>query len=65
MTHDTQHGNHGTGHQHEHIDGISCDVTNCMYNENNNYCTAPHIKVGPNFAASKADTVCATFENKQ
>ncbi|MFA9381805.1 MAG: DUF1540 domain-containing protein, partial [Acetanaerobacterium sp.] len=42
-----------------HIDGINCDVTNCIYNQQSQYCTAAHIKVGPNFAATKSDTACA------
>jgi len=45
-----------------HIHGITCDVTNCVYNENNNTCTATQIKVGPQFAASSSDTICATFK---
>lgn len=49
---------------HEHIDGIICDVNNCIYNQQNQYCTATHIKVGPNFAATKNDTACVTFEHR-
>ena len=46
----------------DHIDGIVCDVTNCMYNAQNHICTAKEIKVGPQYAASSADTICATFK---
>ncbi len=46
------------------IDGIVCDVTNCIYNEDNKNCTASQIKVGPNFAATKSDTACVTFEHR-
>lgn len=46
------------------LEGIVCDVNNCIYNEQNHYCTAPHIKVGPNFAATKNDTACVTFEHR-
>lgn len=41
--------------------GIQCDVTNCYYNEQK-ACAANEIKVGPQFASSSADTVCATFK---
>lgn len=40
---------------------IQCDVTNCYYNEQKN-CCANEIKVGPQYAASSADTICATFK---
>lgn len=40
--------------------GIHCDVTNCYYNDQK-ACYADGIKVGPQYAASTADTVCATF----
>lgn len=46
------------------IDGITCDVTNCVYHEEGSLCTAREIKVGPQYAASSADTVCATFKPK-
>ena len=45
--------------------GISCDVNNCYYHDGNCYCTAEKINVGPNSAVSSADTLCATFKNKQ
>lgn len=41
--------------------GVCCDVTNCYYNEQT-ACTAKEIKVGPQYAASSADTICATFK---
>ena len=41
---------------------IKCDVTNCVYNEGQKYCTAKQIKVGPQFASSSADTICVTFK---
>ena len=41
--------------------GVHCDVTNCYYNEQK-ACTAEDIKVGPQYAATSADTVCATFK---
>lgn len=43
------------------IYGVHCEVTNCHYNEQKS-CVADEIKVGPQFAASSADTVCATFK---
>jgi len=41
---------------------IVCDVTNCVYNDDNRYCTAKQIKVGPQYASSSADTLCVTFK---
>ena len=45
-----------------HIQGVKCEVTNCMYNDKKQYCTAKEIKVGPQFASSSADTICSTFK---
>ena len=45
-----------------HIRGIVCDVHNCAYHDGDNYCTADRIAVGPSFATSCADTVCASFK---
>lgn len=55
MSHDANHI--GT----DCICGIHCDVTNCFYNEQK-ACCADEIKVGPQYAASSADTVCVTFK---
>ena len=41
--------------------GVVCDVKNCIYNDNNSHCTAEKIAVGPTYATSCSDTVCATF----
>ena len=41
---------------------ILCDVTNCVYNDDNKRCTADRIKVGPQYASSSADTICVTFK---
>lgn len=41
--------------------GIHCDVTNCYYNEQKG-CVADNITVGPQYAASSADTICSTFK---
>lgn len=40
---------------------IVCDVTNCVYNNSKKQCTAKEVKVGPQYASSSADTICATF----
>jgi hypothetical protein len=42
------------------INGIVCDVNNCVYNRQRT-CHADQVKVGPQFAASTSDTVCDTF----
>ena len=43
------------------IQGIECDVHNCVYNSQC-HCTAKKIYVGPSYASCSADTICATFE---
>lgn len=47
-----------------HIKGIVCKVENCYYHAPDGKCCASQIEVGPNFALSSYDTVCATFKNK-
>lgn len=47
------------------LDGIRCDVANCQYNTQNRLCTAREIKVGPQYANTSADTICATFKPGQ
>lgn len=55
-------GNHsGTP---KHIKGIVCDVKNCAYHDSENYCTADKIAIGPSYATSSTDTVCASFKPK-
>jgi len=41
--------------------GVSCNVTNCVYHDGKCYCKAEKIDVGPTFANSSTDTVCSTF----
>ena len=47
-----------------HIRGISCDVRNCIYHDGDSYCTADRVAVGPSYATSCTDTVCATFKQR-
>ena len=49
----------------KHIEGIKCDVKNCMYHDCDTHCTAGQIAVGPSYATSSSDTVCATFKEKK
>lgn len=49
----------------KHIKGISCDVKNCVYHDCDTYCTAGQIAVGPSFATSSSETVCATFKERK
>ena len=51
-----------TPDDHDHIDGVTCDVLNCAYNQHSTLCHARSIEVGPQHAVSCADTVCATFK---
>lgn len=46
---------------HKHIKGITCNVKNCEYHDSFGYCTAESINIGPGYAESCTDTVCATF----
>ncbi len=47
-----------------HNKGVGCDVKNCIYHDGDHYCTAEKIAVGPSYATSCTDTVCATFKQK-
>ena len=53
-----------TGEQAIQPTGIKCTVNNCCYNQGKR-CTADEIFIGPHFAASSADTICATFQRKR
>lgn len=44
--------------------GVVCDVKNCVYNDQHSHCTAEKIAVGPTYATSCTDTVCATFRQR-
>lgn len=51
----------------DHLKGVYCDVKNCVHHDGESRCTAKEITVGPSYATSSSDTVCATFkpmENK-
>ena len=45
-------------------EGVSCDVTNCVYHDCQNCCTAKEIAVGPAKAETSAETLCVTFRPK-
>lgn len=49
------------GNPPKHIKGIVCSVKNCIYHDSDGYCTAKGVNIGPSFASSCTDTVCATF----
>lgn len=44
---------------------IKCDVKNCVYHYDDFYCSAKTINVGPSYATSSTDTVCATFKQNK
>ena len=50
--------------EHSPASGIKCDVKNCVYHCNKEGCSAHKITVGPTFAVSSADTICATFKSR-
>lgn len=43
---------------------IVCDVKNCTYHTGECSCKAETVSVGPTFAGTSTDTVCATFKPK-
>ena len=45
--------------------GIVCEVKNCVYHDCETYCTAEKIAVGPSYATTSSDTICATFKQKE
>lgn len=49
----------------DYIHGINCDVKSCYFNDNCDHCTAEKIEVGPSYAATSNDTICATFKPKK
>lgn len=48
----------------QHIRGIRCDVSSCVYHDGEKYCCAERINVGPSYARNALDTVCATYRPK-
>ena len=52
------------GKRYKHLKGVVCDVKNCAYHDGDAYCAASRIAVGPSFAKSSGETVCATFKPK-
>ena len=44
--------------------GVCCDVCNCVYHTGECGCAANKINVGPSYATTCTDTVCATFKQK-
>ena len=46
------------------LKNVACDVKNCLYNDLAGHCTAKNIAVGPTYATSCTDTVCATFRQR-
>ena len=45
----------------DHVRGIRCDVSSCAYHDGVNFCTAREVKIGPSYAVSSTETVCATY----
>ena len=50
--------------ENHEIKGISCKVSTCKHHGTGNTCQATKISVGTEYAESKAETFCSTFENK-
>ncbi len=58
-------GTASDGSAKKHICGIVCNVTNCVHHDCETHCTAKEIAVGPSYATTSQDTVCATFKQKK
>ncbi len=48
----------------QHVRALKCDVASCAYHDGANYCTAEHVKIGPSYAVSSTETICATYKPK-
>ena len=48
----------------KHLKGVVCDATKCTYHDGDSCCAADRISIGPSFASSSGETVCATFKPK-
>lgn len=46
------------------IEGIKCNVTNCVHHNPGYKCDAGCIEVGPSHANNTNESYCATFEAK-
>ncbi|HIZ82907.1 MAG TPA: DUF1540 domain-containing protein [Firmicutes bacterium] len=46
------------------IQGIKCEVTNCVYHAPEHGCNAGCITVGPGPCSACSDTNCSTFKAK-
>ena len=44
------------------IKGITCEVKNCIYQDESGKCNAGHIRVGNPQAHHESETKCETFE---
>lgn len=45
-----------------HINGITCDVRNCIYHDGDNFCTAGRVTIASQASVKSSQTRCATFE---
>lgn len=43
------------------IRALRCDVTSCSYHDGTGFCTAREVKIGPSYAVSSTETICATY----
>ena len=48
----------------KHIEGVACNVNNCVHHNRDHQCTAESVHIGPVNAEKVTDTVCGTFRNK-
>ena len=50
-----------TGNSCDCLQGVKCDVTSCIHNNQQCGCTAQQIRVGTSYATKADQTICDTF----
>ena len=48
----------------EHVKNVGCIVKDCRFHADSDRCRAAHITVSNEHAQNKAETFCATFEQR-
>ena len=54
-----------TGNSCDCLQGVKCDVTSCIHNNQKCDCTAQQIRVGTSYATKADQTICDTFEQQK
>ena len=54
-----------TGNSCDCLQGVKCDVTSCIHNNQQCGCTAQQIRGGTSYATKADQTICDTFEQQK